>query len=856
MHIQQSSRGDKPGNIIRVLCLSAGLLAMVQINATVMHDYDVGKSGNSNTLWKDAAGQLDLSSATGSDGKTYVVFANDPRVSISRAYRALNANLNAGSGSGLSNKSYTLEFWVKFADSFQPGEVIFETGGEYNGFSLYTRDGGLELASFSSTTGLDLLATVSLKDLDLTHYIQIVVIYDPTSRLISLRAKDVNGIEISDAKMSDKPLSTGTANGMSLFAGGNGAFQNNLGSIGGANATGASLTNPRVFSGSMGLFRILNGIDLDATSLNYSRIVIPADRSSDPRPNIIVVLTDDHGYADVAAQNEDKDVLTPNIDTLARGGIRFTHGYVTAPQCVPSRAGLLSGRYQQHFGVTENGKGPMPLSVVTIAERLRTAGYRTGMTGKWHLDPNKTDKQWAAENNVDPDNIPDNLKKRYYPGQQGFEEYAYGNTSHYYLNFNRNGSDNVPFGTGVSESGHRIDIQSDFAVSFIKRNHNRPFFLYLAYFAPHVPLTWVDRYRNTFNSSLPEKRRIALGMIKAMDDGIGRIMSSLTDYHIDKNTVIWFIGDNGAPLGFQEAGNVGATDASTHWDGSLNTPWLGEKGMLAEGGIRVPWIMWWKGTITPMTYDPSVISLDVAATANALAGLPADPALEGVNLIPYLKGNVTGAPHKNLYWSFWNQSTIIQGNWKYINLAKGTGEFLFNLDSDKQERANLAGEYPDKAALLKNDLDQWLSQFSTQVQPGNNPNPQETVLYKHNFGFGDDNFDSDGDGVTNQYDAFPDNPAENSDFDKDGIGDNADTDDDNDQLPDDYEINHGLNPKNPDDAQGDLDNDGLSNLLEYIFKTNPGKPDTDGDGVSDGKEVSMNRNPLVNENTVLILINN
>ena len=847
---------NKVINIFRCLCLGACLLAVAQVNAAILHDYDVGKSGNSNTLWKDAAGNMDLNSATVAGGKTDVIFAADPRVSISRAYQAVNANLNAGSGSGLANKSYTLEFWVKFADTFKPGEVIFETGGANNGFSLYTGDNALELASFSSLTGADLLATVSLQSLDLTHYVQIVVIYDPANRLISLRAKDVNGVEISDAKQSDKPLSTGTANGMGLFAGGNGSFQNVVGNIGGASATGSSLTSPRVFSGTIGLFRILDGIDLDATSLNYSRIVTPADRTSDSRPNIIVVLTDDHGYADIAAQKEDKDVLTPNIDSLARAGIRFTHGYVTAPQCVPSRAGLLSGRYQQHFGVIENGTGPMPLSVVTIAERLRTAGYRTGMTGKWHLDPDKSDKQWAAENNVDPDNIPASLRKPYYPGQQGFEEYAYGNTSHYYVNFNRNGSDGLPFGTDVTESGHRIDIQSDFAVSFIKRNHNRRFFLYLAYFAPHVPLTWVDRYRNTFSSSLPEKRRIALGMIKAMDDGIGRIMSSLSEYHIDKNTVIWFISDNGAPLGFQEAGNVGATDASTHWDGSLNTPWLGEKGMLAEGGIRVPWIMWWKGTLTPMTYDPSVISLDVAATANALAGLPADPALEGVNLIPYLKGNVTGAPHTNLYWSFWDQSAIIQGNWKYINLAHGTGQFLFDLDSDKQEKANLVGEYPEKAALLKNDLDHWLSQFSTQVQPGNNPKSQETTLYRHNFGFEDNNFDSDGDGVINQYDAFPDNPAETSDFDKDGIGDNADPDDDNDQMPDVYEIKHGLNPKDPNDAQGDLDKDGLSNLLEYIFKTDPNNPDTDGDGISDGKEVSVGRNPLVNENTVLMLIDN
>ncbi|RKX47123.1 MAG: hypothetical protein DRP64_01935, partial [Verrucomicrobia bacterium] len=281
----------------------------------------------------------------------------------------------------------------------------------------------------------------------------------------------------------------------------------------------------------------------------------------------------------------------------------------------------------------------------------------------------------------------------------------------------------------------RLDIQSDFAVSFVERNHERPFFFYLSYYAPHVPLTWVDRYNNaSFYPGLPEKRRIALSMIKAMDDGVGTLLAKLSEHGIDDKTILWFIGDNGAPLGFHEAGNIGATDASVAWDGSLNTPWLGEKGMLAEGGIRVPWLMRWTNTIPPQVYDEPVISLDVAATANALAGLSDDPTLDGVNLLPHLTGVDTNAPHEQLFFRFWNQSAVREGKWKYIKPSASTPAMLFDLESDDHEEENLIGLYPAVAADLDAKVEAWKATLFRPGNLGSVMNGQEVPWYRRHFG--------------------------------------------------------------------------------------------------------------------------
>ncbi len=710
-------------------------------NKIVLHEWDVGTAGNSPTLWMDHVGGKNLSVATGSGGSTSVVFTPDSRVSIGRGFQAAIANLNAGAGSGLPTASYTFEWWVHFGGAVTPGQVIFESGGGSNGIGLWTSAGGLEFANSSTNTGSNAMATVSLSGLDLTHYLQITGVCDTAEKSLTLTVKDVNGVTVSHSAVSALPIGLGSGDGLSFFGGGNGNYSTSSASVGGSGATGISLpATPSVFSGKIGLCRVWQGVDLTAVAESYETIVLDAARANDPRPNVIVIFTDDHGYADLGIQGQDANLAapTPNLARIGSDGVRFTSGYITAPQCVPSRAGILSGRYQQRFGVDQNGLGPMRQNVVTFAERLRKAGYRTGMTGKWHLEPNSSDTEWMAENGY-PNftSVPLAVRRSFLPDQQGFEEFAEGYENTYWKNFERTAANGTPLGVSQSESGHRIDIQSDFAVSFIQRNHNRPFLFYLSYYGPHLPLTWVSRYNNaSFVPGLPNKRRIALSMITAMDDGVQRILAELEARGIDDNTLIWFIGDNGAPLGYSETGNIGATDAATAWDGSINTPWTGEKGMLAEGGIRVPFLMRWPAMVTPKVYHHPVSSLDVAATATALAGLSATTELDGVNLTPHLTGANTAPPHERLFWRFWDQCAVREGRWKYLKPSASTAPMLFDMESADHELENRIGEFPEIAADLDAKVEAWKSGLDRPGNLGPSLNTQEKAWYRRHMGVG------------------------------------------------------------------------------------------------------------------------
>lgn len=438
------------------------------------------------------------------------------------------------------------------------------------------------------------------------------------------------------------------------------------------------------------------------------------------QPNIIVIFTDDQGYADLSCQGSVADIKTPHIDSLADTGVRMTNGYITAPQCVPSRAGLLTGRYQNRFGVESNGRGPLPLSETTIADRLSAAGYMTGMIGKWHLTPNHSDLEFLRK--YDPDvrprtanatmkKVPGDVIASYRAANRGFREFYDGSMYTVFANYDLQGNSLNPKGETIKhKEGYRLDIQSDAAVAFIERNHDKPFFLYLAYFAPHVPLEATDKYLKRFPGDMPERRRYALAMTSAIDDGVGRILGSLRQYEIDDNTLILFISDNGAPLKITKEDKPVSMKGGA-WDGSLNDPLNGEKGMLTEGGIRVPFLARWKGRLPAgMVYDQPVISLDVAATAVALAGQPHDPKLDGVNLIPYLTGEKNGAPHNTLYWRWIAQSAVRDGKWKY--LRGGAREYLFDLDSDREEKQNLLAMHPEIAQRLAAKLECWSEKLS------------------------------------------------------------------------------------------------------------------------------------------------
>ena len=464
--------------------------------------------------------------------------------------------------------------------------------------------------------------------------------------------------------------------------------------------------------------------------------------AADERPNIIIVFADDWGYGDLGALKNLGDVQTPHLDKLSKQGVLFTDAYITAPQCSPSRAGLLTGRYQQRFGFDTNSDCPLPLDQTTIADRLKREGYVTGMVGKWHVEPNRSSLKWAREQQPDGIrgrrvNVRRDLAKPYFPQARGFDEFFMGPRQRYWCNFDLTGNDLKRDGQFVEEQRFRVDVQTDAGLAFIRRNKSQPFFLYLAYYAPHVPLEAPDEYLRRFPGKMPERRRTGLAMINAVDEGVGRIMKRLRDEEIADNTLIMFTSDNGAPLGAQQgqvmADILPVNKPSPAWDGSRNDPLTGEKGMLAEGGIRVPMIWSWPDRL-PMgkTVSDPVMSLDMTASALAVAGIGDRSGLDGVDLIPWLAGKVDKVPQRDLYWRFWNQAAIRSGNWKYI--VTGTGrELLFNLNDDKEERRSVLADQRERATAMQQKLSHWADQLQPPGLPSDPPNGQEVRWYEHYF---------------------------------------------------------------------------------------------------------------------------
>ena len=437
-------------------------------------------------------------------------------------------------------------------------------------------------------------------------------------------------------------------------------------------------------------------------------LAIPVRVSAQVRaeqPNIIVVLTDDQGYADIGAYAVNGDVRTPHIDQLAREGVLMTSGYVTAPQCVPSRAGLITGRYQQSFGVDGNDTGPLPLNQQTVADHLQRAGYVTGAVGKWHLSPTHEQHEWIAANVPLPWTfnefgqvlIPASYLAPYHPVNRGFTEYFLGEKYRFDANFDLDGN-SLPIGSIVLDDRTKVEVQSDAAIAFVDRNHRNPFFLYLAYSAPHVPFESPDSYLDIFPDIDSVRRRYALATIAQIDDGVGRIVSKLKDYAIDRKTLIVFLSDNGAPYRIDKK-DLPISDTSGGWNGSLNDPWIGEKGMLTEGGIRIPFLMWYPDRIPQGTqYDHPVISLDIAATAYALAGLSI-PDVDGHDLLPVVEAAAPEPAHEFLFWRWDGQLAIRSGQTKYLALEDGT-DFLFDLGSPSHEALNLVKSDPKLADTL------------------------------------------------------------------------------------------------------------------------------------------------------------
>jgi arylsulfatase A-like enzyme len=402
------------------------------------------------------------------------------------------------------------------------------------------------------------------------------------------------------------------------------------------------------------------------------------------RPNIILIVADDLGYGDLGVQGC-KDIPSPNIDSIARNGVRFTNGYVSCPVCSPTRAGLATGRYQQRFGHEVN-PGPadnsdpnfgLPLTETTLATRLKSLGYATGAFGKWHLG----------------------YAPQFHPMKRGFDEFfGFLGGSHSYVDALGDKANPIRRGTEpVDEKEYTTMAFTREALSFIDRHQRDPFFVYLPFNSVHAPLQGLESYLARYSSIQDQKRRTYAAMHTAMDDCIGRVLKMLRDTKIEENTLVFFISDNGGP---------------TPTTSSRNDPLRGFKAQVLEGGIRIPFIMQWKGHLPAgKVYDLPVISLDIHPTAMAAVGgtIPADAKLDGVNLLPYLTGKSKNPPHDELFWRYGQQWAIRKGDWKLLSMAGGSPE-LYNLAKDIGEKNNLASAEPGKFKELEAAYASWNSQ--------------------------------------------------------------------------------------------------------------------------------------------------
>jgi len=400
------------------------------------------------------------------------------------------------------------------------------------------------------------------------------------------------------------------------------------------------------------------------------------------RPNVIVIVADDLGYADVGCQGLSRDVKTPHLDSLAAAGVRFTNGYVSGPLCSPTRAGLLTGRYQQRFGFEYND-GPqvreafgLPVDQVTVARALQDAGYATGMAGKWHLGH----------------------RPEMHPTRRGFGTFfGFLGGAHTYNGVGR-GPNAVQRGTEpVQTVDYLTDAFTREAVEFVDREAKaqKPFFFYLAYNAVHTPMQAPPRYLERFPNVTDEKRRSMLAMLSALDDGVGQVLAKLREHKLEENTLIFFLSDNGGP---------------TQGNGSLNTPLRGVKSTLWEGGVRVPMLAQWKGTLPAgKVYDQPVIQLDIAPTVLAAAGVPPprDVRLDGVDIVPFLTGRDSGTPHDALYWRYDEQWAVRSGSYKLTRADTTRAPMLFDLSKDPGESADLAAREPEAVQKLQAKYDQW-----------------------------------------------------------------------------------------------------------------------------------------------------
>ncbi len=443
-------------------------------------------------------------------------------------------------------------------------------------------------------------------------------------------------------------------------------------------------------------------------SLSLSLFLGAALHATEERPNIVVILADDLGYGDLGFTGSE-EIFTPRLDRLAENGVVFKNGYVTHPYCGPSRAGLLTGRYQARFGMENNcSYSPydhhmgLPVGERTFAKRLQDVGYRTGMVGKWHLGA-------AAP---------------FYPNKRGFDHfYGFLAGSHCYfpegvstsqpkvleggrLDYMVNEGGNLPLdlNNGFGEFNEYLTTAlSRDAARFVNED-DTPFLLYVSYNAPHSPLEAPEETIAKYAHIEDLERRIYAAMIDEMDSGIGMIVDSLKESGKLENTLIFFLSDNGG---------VYPEDWMPNADWASNAPFRRGKVSLLEGGVHVPFIAHWPAKFSKgETIDGLVSALDIAATAVAVSGADAsDGLLDGVNLVPYASGEKEGSPHDALFWRLeeadhlWAVRTPEE---KYMRQTlPDVWLSFFDMIEDPYESTNIVGQRPDRQAELANLWNEW-----------------------------------------------------------------------------------------------------------------------------------------------------
>ena len=414
------------------------------------------------------------------------------------------------------------------------------------------------------------------------------------------------------------------------------------------------------------------------------QLAFAAPKEDGRKPNIILIEVDDLGYGDLGCYGS-KNINTPHLDRLAKQGVRLTHYYVAVPLCAPTRVSLMTGKYPQRTNLAwnpnwKNAEDGLSPDEITIAEILRDAGYHTGLVGKWHLG----------------------YAEKFRPLRQGFQEY-YGFLSgwaDYYKHTYRDDSkwmfrNEEPF----DEPGYMTDLLTREAIAYVDRHQEEPFFLYLAYNAPHGPIQapeeWVAR----------TKGYVYGAMVECVDDGIGQLIRHLDELGLGDNTLVFYMSDNGG---------VPRPDRGT------NAPLSGGKGGLQEGGTRVTAIARWPGKFPAgKDIDEPIISMDLFTTFAAAAGaaLPKNVAIDGKNVLPVLAAKAK-SPHDILFWQHKNQTAARRGDLKLLRHEndEDNPDRLYNVVEDPGETKDLAGDRPEVVKELGAALDRWLAGLKTPSQ--------------------------------------------------------------------------------------------------------------------------------------------